>query len=562
MSVVSDPHSKGDASPLYAPNAPQGRGSDEKAPAPTGGTSSSVPRAFRTRFRVESDASLSGGEDLEEQLRKRLRIQSFIWAVATLILGLTAVARNIGSITERPSLLFTAPPLPGVLLLLTIITASFLRLLSPQRRLPLRQLRAIEWAGVVQAAAFFGFNQWLSLKLGTAHEIRDNSMDLGAGLGAPWAAVIVAYGVLIPSSMKHSLIRTGTLVLFAFIPEMLVFPGTIGFSGGAPVFLAVKFVLIGAMSALAIYGAYRIDVLSKDAEEARQLGQYRLRRVLGHGGMGEVHLAEHQFLRRACAVKLIRPAQAGNEETLARFEREVRAAARLTHPNTIQIYDYGRSEDGTFYYAMEYLQGLSLQEIVERYGPLPAGRVVHVLLQVCGALREAHSCGLVHRDIKPANVMLCERGGVHDVAKLLDYGLVVTSHIAEEEARLTRSGMVVGTPEYMSPEQCGGDDAVSGASDIYSLGAVAYFLVAGKAPFSGRPVIQTMVAHLHEVPRPLRELRPDIPAGLAAAIAKCLEKLPEKRFADIDALDAALVASVQEERWTAADARNWWAKLA
>ena len=538
------------------------RVSDQKAVTAPGSSASSAPRAFRTRFRVESDASLSGGEDLEDQLRKRLRIQSYIWAVATLMLGLTALARNFGNIREHPSLLFTSPPLPGILLLITIVTAVFLRLLSPGRRLPLRQLRMIEWAGVIQAAAFFGFNQWLSLRLGTAHEIRDNSMDLGAGLGAPWAAVIVAYGVLIPSSMKHCLIRTGALAFFAFIPEMLVFPSTIGLDGGAPVFLATKFVLVGSMSALAIYGAYRIDVLSKDAQEARQLGQYRLRKLLGHGGMGEVHLAEHQFLRRACAVKLIRPAQAGNEETLTRFEREVRAAARLTHPNTIQIYDYGRAEDGTFYYAMEYLEGMSLQEIVERHGPLPPARVVHVLSQVCGALREAHSCGLVHRDIKPANVMLCERGGIHDVAKLLDYGLVVTNQVAEEEARLTRSGMVVGTPEFMSPEQCGGDASVSGASDIYSLGAVAYFLLSGQAPFAGRQVMPILAAHLYEAPRPVVEMRPDVPSALADVIARCLEKLPENRFSDIDELHGALAASVLNEAWTTSDARNWWGRHA
>ncbi len=521
----------------------------------------SLPRAFRTRFRVESDASLFGG-DLEEQLRKRLRIQSFIWALATLLLGLTATTRHLADISKQPSLLFTSPPLPGILLLLSIVAFVFVRLLSPERRLSLNRLRAIEWAGVVQAAAFFGFNQWLSLRLGTAHEIRDNSMDLGAGLGAPWSAVIVAYGVLIPSSMKQSLIRTFALAFFAFIPEMLVFPGTIGLGGGAPVFLATKFVLIGAMSGLAIYGAYRIDVLSKDAQEARQLGQYRLRKLLGQGGMGEVHLAEHQFLRRACAVKLIRPEQAGNEDTLARFEREVRAAARLTHPNTIQIFDYGRSEDGTFYYAMEYLKGMSLQEIMERFGPLPPARAVYVLSQICGALREAHSFDLVHRDIKPANVMLCERGGMYDVAKVLDYGLVVTSESVDEEARLTRRGMVVGTPEFMSPEQCGGDEAVTPASDIYSVGALAYYLVSGKAPFSGRSAMQTLVAHLHEAPRLVSDVRPEVPIVMAQVISRCLEKLPENRYSEIEDLRLAFGASIGSAPWTGSDAKAWWANRA
>ena len=536
--------------------------SDSKTPATATPSTTSGPRGFRTRFRVESDASLSGGEDLEEQLRKRLRIQSYIWALVTFALGVLAIARQPGSISENPSLLFTSPPLPGVLLLITLITVIFLRLLAPGKRLRLGRLRMIEWAGVIQAAGFFGFNQWLSLKLGVANEIHLNSMNLGAGLGAPWAAVIVAYGVLIPSSMKHCLIRTGLLVFLAFVPEMLVFPTTIGLGGGAPVFLVTKFVLIASMSALAIYGAYRIDVLSRDAEEARQLGQYKLRKLLGHGGMGEVHLAEHQFLRRACAVKLIRPEQAGNEQTLSRFEREVRAAARLTHPNTIQIYDYGRSEDGTFYYAMEYLEGMSLQEIVEKHGPMPPARVVHVLSQVCGALHEAHSRGLVHRDIKPANVMLCERGGVHDVAKLLDYGLVVTNQLKEDEERLTQVGTVMGTPEYMSPEQCDGDAKISGASDIYSLGAVAYFLVTGKSPFGGKKMMQIFAAHLLETPQSVSKVRSDIPPELADVIARCLEKKPEDRFADIDELHRALVAAAPEQPWSSEKARDWWTLVA
>ncbi len=525
------------------------------APPSTSGPSG--PRAFKTRFRVGSDSSMASGEDLEDQLRKRLRIQSFVWGLVTLALGVTAIIRTPAHISEDPSLLFTTPPLPGVLLILAVVAFVFIRLLAPARRLSLGALRGIEWAGVAQAAAFFAFNQALSLHLGTVNDIRDNSMDLGAGFGAPWGAVIVAYGVLIPSSIRHSLLRTLALAIGAFIPEMVVFPGTIGLSGGAPIFLATKAVLIGAMSALAIYGAYRIDVLSKDAQEARQLGQYRLRRLLGKGGMGEVHLADHQFLRRACAVKLIHPEQAGNEATLARFEREVRAAAKLTHPNTIQIYDYGRAEDGTFYYAMEYLPGISLQELVDRHGPLPPARAVRVLCQICGALREAHGHDLVHRDLKPANVMLCERGGRYDVAKLLDYGLVITNTTAEAEAKLTQAGMVLGTPAFMSPEQCGVDSDVNASSDIYSLGAVAYFLLAGRAPFAGRTPLQMLAAHLYEKPKPLREIRDDIPGELEEVIVRCLQKAPADRYPDVGAVEAAL-SGCAIAAWTDSDASSWW----
>jgi serine/threonine-protein kinase len=481
-----------------------------------------------------------------------------MWASASAALGMTGLVRHFDHIRARPLMLFTEPPLPGVLLLIALGTLILVWILAPSRRLGLRNLRMVEWAGVFVTAGFFAFNQTLSLKMGTAFDIKDNSMDLGAGLAAPWGAIIVAYGVLIPSSARQSIARTAFLAFCAFIPEAIAFPGTIGLGGGAPVYLSIKAVMVAAMSALAIYGSYRIEVLRHDAQAARQLGQYQLRRLLGEGGMGEVHLAVHQFLRRPCAVKLIHPEQAGNEDTLARFEREVQAAARLTHPNTIQIYDYGRAEDGTFYYAMEYLPGISLQQLVERHGPITPARTVRVLTQICGALREAHASGLVHRDIKPGNVMLCARGGMHDVAKLLDYGIVASTVTNEEDLRLTRSGVIVGTPEFMSPEQCGGDAEVTGASDMYSLGLVAYFLLAGRSPFTDRSAVQMMAAHLYEMPKPLTEFRDDISAGLSDVITRCLAKLPEDRFPDMDALQLALTQSVRDEEWTEAHAREWW----
>src|SRR5262249_54069316 len=184
-----------------------------------------------------------------------------------------------------------------------------------------------------------------------------------------------------------------------------------------------------------------------------QLGQYRLRRKLGSGGMGEVYLAEHLLLRRPCAVKLIRPDQAGDPNNLRRFESEVRAMATLTHWNTVEIFDYGHAEDGTFYYVMEYLPGKTLEALVEKHGALPPGRAVHFLRQVCRALREAHGIGLLHRDIKPSNVLACERGGVHDVAKLLDFGLVHKTGLGKEAQKLTVVGSVGGSRPYSDAAQ-------------------------------------------------------------------------------------------------------------
>ena len=190
------------------------------------------------------------------------------------------------------------------------------------------------------------------------------------------------------------------------------------------------------------------------------------------------------MLKRSCAIKLIRPEMAEKAAVLQRFEREVQTTAKLRHPNTVEIYDFGHLEDGTFFYVMEHLDGFNLQEFVDRHGPPPAARVVYVLRQICGALSEAHNIGFIHRDIKPENILLCCLGGQHDVAKLFDFGLVRTVGEDEPSSKITRDGASVGTPHYMSPEQVIGEE-VDQRSDIYSLGAVAYFLLTGKTPFDG-----------------------------------------------------------------------------
>src|SRR5262249_55129696 len=190
----------------------------------------------------------------------------------------------------------------------------------------------------------------------------------------------------------------------------------------------------------------------------------------------------HRLLKRPCALKLIRPDSVADPRSVLRFEREVRLTARLSHPNTVEIYDYGRTEDGTYYYVMEYLPGLNLTELVQRHGPLPPGRVVYLLRQVCGSLREAHAAGLIHRDIKPSNIFASRRGGVDDVAKLLDFGLVLP--LAQLDATpLSGEGRVLGTPLFLSPEQAKGDGELDGRSDLYALGAVAYYLLTGHPPF-------------------------------------------------------------------------------
>jgi serine/threonine-protein kinase len=283
-----------------------------------------------------------------------------------------------------------------------------------------------------------------------------------------------------------------------------------------------------------------------------------LREKIGAGGMGEVYRADHLLLRRPCAIKLIRPERAGDPALLQRFEREVQAIATLTHPNAVQLFDYGRAEDGTFYYVMEYLPGLTLEQIVEQNGPLPQARAVHFLRQICGALREAHGIGLIHRDLKPSNVMICTRGGVPDTAKLLDFGLVRPIGGGAGDSKVTQDGALTGTPAYMSPEQAGGQDTLDARSDIYSLGAVAYFVLTGQPPFAGRSTVKMLAAHLYEQPAPVITHRADVPPQLEAVIVKCLAKAPADRFANVQSLESALAECPVVGPWTEADAAQWW----
>jgi serine/threonine-protein kinase len=313
-------------------------------------------------------------------------------------------------------------------------------------------------------------------------------------------------------------------------------------------------IIAGVASAV---GTHLITTLRREVHEAKQLGQYRLLRALGAGGMGQVYLAEHRMLKRPCAIKLIHPDRAGDSHILARFEREVRMTAGLSHWNTIEIFDYGRTDDGTFFYVMEYLPGLSLQDLIERHGPMPAERVVHLLRQVCQALREAHQVGLIHRDIKPANVFAAKRGGLYDVVKLLDFGLV--KPVGENpSASLSQEGGISGTPLYMSPEQARGQSDLDGRSDIYSLGAVAYTLLTRRPPFEGTNPIDVVIAHARdEVVWPTKhEL--SVPPDLERVVLRCLAKRREDRFQDVQSLEEALTECAAADQWTQRHAAGWW----
>ena len=380
--------------------------------------------------------------------------------------------------------------------------------------------------------------------------------------------LIVTYGLYVPKTWRRAAIVTGTLailpfatlgVLYAMHPDVMHWllegmrhcdsPRIYLFS-----FDAMTLLIVAVGSA---FGARTISRLRRQVAEARQLGQYRLRRRLGSGGMGEVYLAEHQLLKRPCALKLIHPGAAMNPKALARFEREVQLTATLSHPNTIEIFDYGRTEDGSYYYVMEYLPGLTLSDLVDQFGPLPPGRVVYLLRQVCLALREAHAAGLIHRDIKPSNIFAARRGGMDDVAKLLDFGLVrpattvVAPHLSEE-------GQILGTPHFMSPEQALSRRELDQRTDIYSLGAVAYFVLTGQPPFNVEGAIATMVAHAHEPVVPPSRVNSDVPADLERIVLRCLAKDPVDRFRDAASLERALGECGCAADWDDELAAEWW----
>jgi hypothetical protein len=318
----------------------------------------------------------------------------------------------------------------------------------------------------------------------------------------------------------------------------------------------ILFLMIGA--AMAIYGSYIVNGLRTELHEARKFGHYQLVRKLGEGGMGEVYLAEHRLLKRPCALKLIKPESGADLIALARFEREVQTAARLTHPNTIEIYDYGHTEDGTFYYVMEYLKGASLADLLRVHGPLPPGRVIYLFRQVCGGLAEAHALGLVHRDLKPANIFVAVRGGETDVAKVLDFGLVkLTKDPGSPE--LSSDMTVSGTPMFMAPEQASGDRSLDGRADIYALGAMMYAALTAQPPFTGESAFAVMMAHARDPVVPPSQVHPGVPADLEEVILRCLAKKPDDRYRSVKALGDALAACASANDWGANRADAWWA---
>ena len=349
--------------------------------------------------------------------------------------------------------------------------------------------------------------------------------------------------VPVPITSRIPWLRIGLAVLSA---------GAVGVALGS---VAVTIHLVLVMATISfLYTGIRLRTSASTTT-----GSYRLLQPLGKGGMGEVFLAQHTLLERPAAVKMLRPDRHGSTTAMERFEWEVRAASGLTHPNTISIYDFGRTASGSFYYAMEYLQGMDLQRLVDRHGAVPAARVVFLLDQILGALSEAHRRGILHRDIKPSNIFLTERGGEFDFVKVLDFGLAQEIHSAPvEPTDSTKRTSIVGTPLYMAPEVFYGDQPVDSRSDLYALGAVAYFLLSGHPMFESRTTVQILIDQAKTQPKSPKSLGIELSEQLEAVVLKAVSKSTAERFQSADELRVALHETPEWGAWTREHAAQWW----
>ena len=375
-------------------------------------------------------------------------------------------------------------------------------------------------------------------------------------------AVILMFSAIVPST------RTKTLLAGLFAVSMnpvgMLWARAQGLWDFGPASNALlmhypDYLLVG----VAVVISHVVTTLGRQVAKAREMGSYQLGELLGRGGMGEVYKASHRMLARPAAIKLIRPEMLGGDDpavaarAIARFRREAEAAAHLRSSHTVDLYDFGVTEDQTLYLVMELLDGMDLESLVRQHGPLPAARVVHVLRQVCDSLEEAHARGLVHRDIKPANIHLGRVGCREDFVKVLDLGLVKSASLGAEPSLATIEGVIMGTPAYMAPEMALGED-VDARADLYALGCVAYYLLTGEQVFTGETPLKVITQHLQAVPvPPSARTELPIPAALEQLVLACLAKKPEDRPQTARQLAQSLDA-IEGLTWGDEEAGHWW----
>lgn len=507
-----------------------------------------------------------GGDDMSTAtLRSRLAIVAGFLALfhlAFAVIKPTGPAAAAGFSSDAPA---------WVLLTRAAIAAAVFALMRSSVSLDRRRLRIVEMALLCIEMLFILCTQYLStVDLIDRRDLVDAVAIQKNGV-IRTLVLMICWGVFLPRSAAATARITVTMAAALIFCHGLVLhhADTVDLDVDdvashqivmANALFLIMGVLLATLAAWALRGREGGRDGGRDSGHSGlgRVGPYRLLRSLGDRGAGHIYLAEHDELRRPCAVKLVRP---GDSAATARFDREVHAAARLLHPNTVTVFDFGRTDDGTAYCAMEFLPGLSVFDIVGRSGPMPAGRAVFLGRQICGAIAEAHRQGFVHRDLSPANVFVSVLGGRCDVAKVLDFG-VVGGAAALPAHDPAATGMVAGTPEYVSPEQAVGGSVVDCRADIYGLGALLHFMVTGRPPFERATPADVLKAHVSEQVTPLRERNPSTPADLEAVILRCLAKRPEDRYPDALAVAAALEACGCAADWDEARAEGWWREQA
>ena len=376
-------------------------------------------------------------------------------------------------------------------------------------------------------------------------------------------AVVLMFAAIVPNAPMRTLVA-GLIAVSMNPLGMLIAKaqGTWHFGAASNVLVMhyPDYILVG----VSVVISHVVTRLGRQITRAREMGSYRLVTMLGKGGMGEVWRASHRMLARDAAIKLIQPDMllrnfGKNAELMRRrFEQEARTTASLRSPHTVQLYDFGVSEDSAFYYVMELLDGIDLETLVRKFGPQPPARVVFILRQVCRSLAEAHRHGIIHRDIKPTNIFLCRMGNEYDFAKVLDFGLVKVLEDGNE-TQITVAGATTGTPSYMAPELALGSPHIDGRTDLYGLGCVAYWLLTGSLVFEKMGGTAMMLAHVHQVPVPPSQRGEHaVPASLDRAVMMCLAKEPAERPAGAETLASVLDSFDDVGSWTKEDAERWW----
>ncbi|MFL5493083.1 MAG: serine/threonine-protein kinase [Gemmatimonadales bacterium] len=513
---------------------------------------------LRPGVRASEGKGLSSGlpPDLLEQIRGRVRLLAgFVFVASSLDPVLFLVSWGVGVLRgDIPPAEFMAT-IPFRLVDATLAAASAglwwvarSRQVSPSRLYNLGLTYEITICFILALTSYWQFY-----------------LAKGVISSLTWVpAVVILFPLIMPGPPRRMLL--GAILAAAMGPLALLLLDLWGKVATDPDGYLQAIISSAFAVAFAFMGARVVYGLGREVAAARELGSYRLEEKLGQGGMGEVWRARHRMLARPAAIKLIRPSlaregQAGaSDEARQRFEREAQAIARLRSPHTVNLFDFGVADDGAFYYAMELLDGLDADTLVQRFGPVPAERAVHLLRQICHSLSEADSCGLVHRDIKPANIFVCRYGEDHDFVKVLDFGLVkALGDLTEAGAGLTRETFVNGTPAFIAPEQALGASDLDGRVDIYATGCVAYWLLTGQLVFTAETPMGLVLHHAHTAPTPPSSRVPlPIPESLDRLVLACLAKDPADRPQSAKELLRRLDEIELDCPWTEDRAHDWW----